>query len=440
MGAVAVALLLAPAFAAVASGPADAAPPAFDRVSVSGTGAQSDQPSGNAAMSGDARYVVFQSVSTTLVPGDTNDIGDVFLRDRRAGTTVRVNVSSTGTQADDHGYESVVSSNGRYVAFLSSATNLVPDDTNGIADVFVRDVQAGTTTRVNVDDAGTQARVGPGMDGEWSSRVTISADGRFVAFQSGADNLVAGDSNDTVDVFVHDRRKSSTARVSVTNAGTQSRHGGFNPALSADGRHVAFLSDGPDLVPGDTNGIGDVFVRDLRTGTNNRVSVSSTEQQTADGETYRAYVALSANGRYVAFTSSATTLVPDDTNGRYDVFLRDRRAGETHRISQATTGEQADGDSNAPAISGDGRVVAFQSDAGNLVPDPIRGSALFVRDWQAGTTRMIPASQVISYPYAAGFPALSSDGRHIAFTAVDSHLVHGDTNDTSDVFVGRQPR
>jgi Tol biopolymer transport system component len=151
-------------------------------------------------------------------------------------------------------------------------------------------------------------------------------------------------------------------------------------------------------------------------------------------------VALSANGRYVAFTSSATTLVPDDTNGRYDVFLRDRRAGETHRISQATSGEQADADSNAPAISGNGRMVAFQSDAGNLAPDPVGGSALFVRDWRVGTTRMIPASQYVGYPEGNGFPALSADGRRIAFAANDADLVRGDTNGTSDVFVGHLPR
>jgi hypothetical protein len=437
VGPVAAGFLVAPLLATGLSDPAAATPPAFDRVSVSGTGEQGDQHSSAATMSGDARYVVFHSTSTDLVPGDTNNISDVFLHDRRAHSTIRVSVSSTGTQADGFSYDSVVSGNGRYVAFGSTATNLVPDDTNGIADVFVHDVQTGTTSRVNVDDAGAQAGVGPGIDGESNSQVTISADGRYVAFHSGADNLVPGDTNGAVDVFVHDRKNASTTRVSVTRAGTQSRHGGFNPALSADGQHIAFLSDSPDLVRGDTNGIGDVFVRDLRTGTNSRVSVSSTEQQTVDGETYRAYVAISANGQFVAFTSSATTLVPDDTNRRYDVFLRDRRAGETHRISQATTGEQADNDSNAPAISGNGRIVAFQSDAGNLTPDSIRGTALFTRDWRAGTTRMIPASQVISYPYASGFPSLSSNGRHIAFAALDSDLVPGDTNNATDVFVGR---
>jgi Tol biopolymer transport system component len=441
-GPAAVALVLTPLLIAGNTGPVVAGRPGFDRVSVSSTGGQGDQPSGgSAAMSGDARYVTFHSSSSNLVPGDTNGVVDIFLRDRQARTTTRISMSGTEAQADGPSISAAVSGDGRHVAFLSDASNLVPGDTNGIGDVFVRDVRAGTTSRVNVSDSGVQANTGPNNDG-YSGSVTISADGRYVAFHSGASNLVPGDTNDTQDVFVHDRHTARTVRASVTHTGTQSRFGGFNPALSADGRHIAYLSDSSDLVRGDTNGIGDVFVRDLSSGSNSRVSLTSTDRQTEDGETYRAYVALSADGQNVAFTSNASTLVPDDTNRRYDVFLRDRRAGTTHRISVSTTDTQADADSESPlVISADGRHVAFPSDATNLVPGDTNGmSDVFIRDWRHGTTRLASGADTTTYPYNTGDPAISANGRHIAFTTTDPSLVPGDTNGAADVFVSRQPR
>src|SRR5207249_1268748 len=210
-----------------------------------------------------------------------------------------------------------LSADGRFVAFGSDATNLVAGDTNGTTDVFVHDRQTGTTERVSVaSGGGTQ---GNGKSGGFFAFPALSADGRFVAFQSDATNLVAGDTNGTTDVFVHDRQTATTERVSVN---------GFSagPALSADGRFVAFHSTGSNLVAGDTNGATDVFVHDRQTGTTERVSGASDGTQGNDAS---AGPALSADGRLVAFHSSATNLVAGDANRAYDVFVHDRAVSTT---------------------------------------------------------------------------------------------------------------
>ena len=186
-------------------------------------------------------------------------------------------------------------------------------DTNGFVDVFVHDRQTGATERVSMDSAGSQ---GDGVSA-WPS---ISADGRFVAFNSDATNLVPGDTNGRTDVFVHDRQTGTTERVSADSAGVG---GGSGAALSADGRFVAFASDAANLVPGDTNGYPDVFVRDRQTGTIERVSMDSFARQ---GNNHSFDRAISADGRFVAFASYATNLVAGDTNRVVDVFVHDRRS------------------------------------------------------------------------------------------------------------------
>jgi len=213
---------------------------------------------GPVAISADGRYVAFSSSATNLVAGDT--MGGVFVRDRVKGTTTRVSVSTQGAPA--FGAEPAISADGRYVAFGSGASNLVAGDTNGIVDVFVRDRVAGTTTRVNISTRGAQtAHTDPDTMLEDSELPTISADGRYVAFLSGAGNLVDCDTNGIVDVFVRDRVRGTTTRVSVATRGAQANQRSSEPAISANGRYVAFSSDASNLVRGDTNGSSDVFVR-----------------------------------------------------------------------------------------------------------------------------------------------------------------------------------
>jgi Tol biopolymer transport system component len=291
-------------------------------VSISSAGSQGDLLSALPSISGDGRFVAFQSFATNLVPGDTNGRGDVFVRDRLLGTTERVSLDSSGAQGNDDSasYGLSISADGRYVVFESAATNLVPGDTGFWPDIFVRDRRLGTTERVSVDPAGLQAN-------SWSTYSSISADGRFVAFQSYATNLVASDTNGYGDVFVRDRWMGTTVLASVDSTGSQGNRDSSLPSISADGRFVAFQSGAWNLVSGDTNGVVDMFVRDLQQGTTERVSVSSQGIQgdyatdlPADSQSHW----ISADGRYVAFGTSSDNLVAGDTNSSTDVFVRDR--------------------------------------------------------------------------------------------------------------------
>src|SRR5438445_496038 len=208
------------------------------RVSVASDGTEGNDVSLGSALSADGRFVAFDSAATDLVAGDTNGVSDVFVHDRQTGTTERVSVASDGTQGNDASFYSALSADGRFVAFDSDATNLVAGDTNGTTDVFVHDRQTGTTERVSVaSGGGTQ---GNGKSGGFFAFPALSADGRFVAFQSDAPNLVAGDTNGTTDVFVHDRQTGTTERVSVASGGSQGNGCSAGPVLSADGRFVAF--------------------------------------------------------------------------------------------------------------------------------------------------------------------------------------------------------
>ena len=306
-----------------------------ERVSIATGGGQAI--GGNSyppAISADGRFVVFSSTATNLVSGDTNGYGDIFVHDRQTGTTERVSVATGGGQGTGGAsYDPAISADGRFVAFYSLATNLVSGDTNGAADVFVHDRQTGTTERVSVATGGGQANGG-------SYIPAISADGRFVAFYSFATDLVGADTNGFVDIFVHDRQTGTTERVSVATGGGQVTGSSYNPAISADGRFVAFESEASGFVSGDTNAAYDVFVHDRQTGTTERASVSTGGGQ-ATADSYSG--AISADGRFVAFHSVATNLVGGDTNGAADVFVHDRQTGTTERVSVATGGAEANG-------------------------------------------------------------------------------------------------
>jgi Tol biopolymer transport system component len=397
------------------------------RVSVSSTGAQSNNTSFFPRISDDGRYVVFSSYGSTLVGGDTNVKSDIFVHDCRIGTTTRVSVDSSGVQSNADSYLPGISSDGRYVVFQSFASNLVPGDTNGVTDVFVHDTSTASTVRVSVDSSGVQANA----DCLVSS---ISGDGRFVAFESAANNLVAGDTNGVLDVFVHDLVTGITTRASVDSSGNEANGTSQNPSLSADGRYVVFDSNASNLVPGDTNGAADVFVHDNVTGETTRVSVDSSGAQ-GDGESV--YPWISAGGRLVSFTSAATNLAPNDTNGAYDIFLHDLQSGATTIVSLDSSGTQGNQDSYHSAISTDERWVAFDSLSSNLVPGDGNGfQDAFLRDLTAGqTTRVSLTSTGIQGNQLSANPVVSGDGRFVAFYSGASNLVAGDTNGGTDAFV-----
>jgi Tol biopolymer transport system component len=366
-----------------------------------------------------------------LVPDDSNGTWDVFLRDRLHGETVLVSVSIHGRPGNGMSLLSEarsVSGDGLRVVFGSEATDLVPGDTNGVFDLFVRDLAAGTTVRVNVDSAGNQS-YGGGSD------ATISGNGRFVAFSSDAGDLVAGDTNSDDDVFVHDLLTGQTLLVSTGAGGLPSNGDSYAPSISDDGRFVAFYSEATNLVAGDTNGQPDIFLRDLQTGRTTMVSLGLGGQP-ANG--YSDICAISGDGRFVAFGSDATNLVPNDLNGLHDIFVRDLSAGTTTLATVSSAGVQSDQNTYyPPSISFDGRLVTFNTSADDLVPsDQFAGDDVFLRDRRSGTTTLVSLNSAGHQANGASYsPMLSGNGRFVVFRSAATNLVIADDNGFSDVFV-----
>lgn len=409
--------------------PAPAAAPRTIRVSVTSAGQQADGFSG--VLSASQRYVAFDT-SGPLLPGeDDNGTGDIYVRDLRTGKVTLVSAAPAGKAGAGESYDPGISTDGRFVSFTSLAPDLVAEDTNGSADVFVRDLRTGVTVRASVTVTG-----GPAGGDPWTSsyNAEISADGRRVAFTSEASNLVPGDENGTTDVFVRDLRTGTTVRA--TASADPAGGGGSTPTISANGRFVAFESSASDLVPGDTNEDPDFFVRDLRTAKTTRVSVSSSEEQAENGICCLGDVAISATGRYVAFTTHASNLVPGETN-RANVFVRDRLAGTTSRASLSNTGGQLTEDSENPTISADGRYVAFATRSANVVAgDTNDAQDVFVRDRLRGRTIRVNVSTAGTQANDdSAYPRLSGTARSVVFGSQATNLVPGDTNHASDVFL-----
>jgi hypothetical protein len=406
----------------------------LDSLGNEAVGGQSFDP----AISGDGRFVAFDSTATNLVANDTNGLRDVFVHDRQTGITQRISVDSNGNQALGGGSGSAdISSDGRYVVFSSDATNLVAGDSNGQADVFLHDRQTGETLRVSVNSLGNQA-TGGGSHGP-----RISGNNQFIAFSSGATNLVTGDTNGQTDIFVHDLVAGTTERISVDSSGTQTTGtftGTSDPAISFDGRYVAYESVAANLVPGDTNGERDIFLRDRVNNTTERVSIDSAGNQ---ANLFSENCDISKDGRFVSF-STASILSPADGNTFKDVYVRDRQTGTTELASIGYAGNAGSGPTSSytATISGDGRYVVFESSAPNFVPGDINGvDEVFVRDRMAGTTRRVATDSVGRQVRGAGaFEArISSDGAHITFYSFASNLVPNDGNNVTDVFVNSNP-
>ena len=425
---------------ALALSAAAAGPPSTTRVSVSSAGSQADRDSYAAAISADGRYVLLNSIARNLVPGDTNNASDVFVHNRGSGQTTRISVSTGGREGNGSSDSAAMSANGRYIVFASTASNLVEGDTNDASDVFLHDQASGVTTRVSVSRSGRQTNGSSAMP-------AISADGRYVAFQSFASNLVRGDTNGLSDVFVRDLATGKITRASLTSRGHQARCNigsceSTEPVLSAHGRYVAFQSSATNLVPHDTNRLGDVFVRDRRTGRTTRVSVDSRGRQGGGDRTNNGSNAptISASGRYVVFHSNDSNLVRDDTNRVFDIFVHDRHTGRTTRVSVSSSGAQADQESlGAASISSDGRYVAFTSLASNLVAgDANQITDVFLRDVRSGTTTLASLGQAGNQgddASSATGVAFSANDRYLAFSSWAANLVAGDTNIVADAFV-----
>jgi Tol biopolymer transport system component len=455
------------------------------RVSVSTSGAEAKQQSWVGGLSSTGRHVVFYSVANNLVAGDTNRASDVFARDRDPDgngifdegneVTTRLSVDSAGNQGDDWSMHCSISADGRHVVYDSLADNLVPNDTNKWWDVFtcdrdpdgngIFDEGNDVTYRVSIDSSGNQAfGLGP----------TLSADGRYVAFESVAANLVAGDTNGFSDVFVHDRDPDGngkfdegngvTVRVSVRSNGLQADAACHDARISANGRHVAFESVASNLVGSDTNGVADAFVHDRDPDGNGIFDEgfgatlrASLDSSGVEGDDESHWPKLSGDGRFVLFDSMADNLVANDANLAFDVFSRDRdpdgngifdEGNEvTRRMSVDAAGNEGNGNSYAGAISGSGRYAAFYGGASNLVALDINGEFdVFLLDRDPDGNGILDEGNGVmtrSSLTSCGFDAdgsssnceISSDGRQLAFESAADNLVANDTLGHTDVFV-----
>ena len=404
----------------------------IERVSVASGGSQANGSSEAPSISSDGGIVAFISNAANLVAGDTNSAADVFVRDLDTGITQRVSVASAGTQANDDAFTLALSADGRFVAFGSYATNLVADDTNAKIDVFIRDRDTGTTERVSVTSLGVQA------DNE-SFSPAISSDGRYVAFRSEATNLVLIDTNNSSDIFVHDRLTGLTERVSVASDGTQANGDSISPAISSDGRFVAFSSKASNLVVDDTNNKVDIFLHDRQTDTTERI-VGPAEFDTGSGILIVS-PAISPDGGFLGFRSNANDLVAGDTNNSFDTFLVDSDTLNAERISVSSSEVEGNSDSSQPSISSNNRYAVFSSIATNLVLQDTNGSEdVFVRDRDLGQTRRVSFAFDGSEGDDDSFSAvISADGRFVVFTSLAENLVATDTNGVSDIFVMPNP-
>jgi len=338
--------------------------------------------------------------------------------------TVTIGQAASGTMADSINRTSTEHLSHNYDPAFAENMSLFDLDVSWQSP---RAILAGITTRVSVASDGTEGNSN-------SNTPAISADGRYVSFQSEANNLVPGDTNGAVDIFVHDRQTGQTSRVSLATDGTQGNWHSLFPSISADGRYVAFRSAANNLVPGDTNSWPDIFVHDRQTGQTSRVSLATDGMQ-GNGDSN--WPSISDDGRYVAFYSEASNLTLDDTNDVEDVFVHDRQTGETSRISVATDGTQGNSLSGDPSISADGRYVAFASLASNLTPGDTNGEPdIFVHDRQTGqTSRVSVAADGTQGMGYSGFSSISADGRYVSFLSAASNLIPGDTNNQPDIFV-----
>lgn len=390
-------------------------------LSVSSTGVPANDDCFVSSMSADGRFVSYSTYADNLVVGDSNGTADVFVIDRATGVTEIVDVDSNGMQATGWSVGGMLSADGRYVAFDSSATNLVPNDRNNFDDIFVRDRVGGRTWRLSVDSHGAEANLSSYLGG-------ITPDGRYITFSSLASNLVAGDTNNVEDIFVHDLWTGTTERVSVDSSGVEGNRASLGAQISDDGRFVGFTTQANNLAGFDGNGSSDVYVRDRRTGTTIRGSVSVT----GGDPNLPSVGGITRNGRYAVVYSYATNLVAGDTNNASDIFLRDLASATTVRVSVGTNGTEANGPSYDADLTADGSVVVFSSQATNLFPNDTNGAVdLFMRDLRTGTTTRIVLPPIwVSYQ-AAG-TTLTPDGGVVAFNGYDAP-------DVAPALISRQP-
>jgi Tol biopolymer transport system component len=366
------------------------------------------------SVSDSGRYVAYSSYASDLVATDTNSAEDVFVYDGVTHMNTLVSVTSVGVQGDGASNFPSISGDGRYIAFVSVATTLVTGDTNHLADVFLKDLQTGTLTRISLDSNQNQETGGD------SASPSMSVSGRYVAFTSSATNLVANDTNNAADVFLRDTSAQTTIRVSVTNGGSQadnsSTTNGPNSSyqVTSDGRYIAFQSNATNLVSGDTNGVTDAFVRDTVGATTVRASLA---YNGAEPNLACTAPVLSADGRYVFFESNATNLVLN-ASANFEVYERDTVSGATTMVSVSPAGDPANSNAAAPDLSSSGRYVTFNSAATNLGPTGVTAMQLFLHDLATGLNAIASVDTGGNQMGAGAEGGMSADARYVPFSTL----------------------
>ncbi|MBC7835585.1 MAG: PD40 domain-containing protein [Phycisphaerales bacterium] len=425
-----------------------------ERISVSSAELEASGASWSPRISADGRYVSFVSDADNLTMGDTNGTPDIYIRDRQLGTTSRLVLGPANLQAEGGLFSPAMSANGSYFTFVSEATNLVGVDTNGWDDILWRDRTQGVIAPILMV---SQGYGGPNQGNAPSDRAALSGDGRWAAFVSEADTLWPHDTNGLPDVYVHDLQTSALHRVSVLYVlGPESRPVEVEPdgpvigrpAISRDGAIVAFRSTAANLAPGNEATNSQVFVRDREAlgggwgGGTTRIASVDPSNSPAGFNTSVSPPSLSGDGQHVAFESTQTSLVTGDTNNAPDVFVRDLAVGVTTRVSTASDGGQSGAGGGEPAASADGRYIAFVSTGSDLVPG-FGGSGVaqvFLKDRQTGLTSIIsvrpPSAGGAQANSQCAAPAVSGDGRFVAFASIATNLGGADLNGAaSDIYV-----
>lgn len=397
------------------------------RISIDSSEQQSNANSINGSISADGRYVVFDSIASNLVDNDNNSTWDIFLRDRLNETTIRLSQSAPDADSDGASIDPVISDDGTVVVFSSSATNLVDDDRNQVADIFRVDLMSGNLTRVSVNGEQEEAN-------NDSDAPDVSADGRFIVYESNATNLTNDDTNRATDIYLYDSQTGQTERISINSEEEQGNGVSRNPSVSDDGRYVVFESHSSNLVENDTNQASDIFLRDRELGMTFRLSVTNAGLQANESSMTSM---INATGTVVVFHSNADNLVDDDDNDARDIFVRDLVNDTTTRVSIHSNGSESNATTfSSPAIDASGRYVVFYSSANNLVDDD-RNNAwdVFLHDRELRRTTLVSVNASGAQGNASSFiPVLSSGGHYVVFGSGATNLVAEDTNSSWDIF------
>jgi hypothetical protein len=386
------------------------------------------------AVSGNGRLVAFSSLATNLDPADGNTLNDIYLKDTQTGQLTLVSRGANGVGNASSNLPQL-SADGRFVAFVSAASNLVANDTNGTSDVFVYTVSTGALEIVSVSSTGAQANGASGAGSCGGNCFSLSADGRFVAFESLATNLAALDIDTASDIFLRDRQTGTTTLVSQTSAGQlgSGSIGSNRPAISGNGQFVVFESSRV-LEASDTNNTGDIYLRNLSAGTTVRVNTSATGAFTTSG--FSARPSINNDGTIVAFRSVSNELVPNDNTSttQRDIFVKNVSTGAIQRVQAPAV--EPNGDSNELSLSGDGAVLYFHSAATNLIADDTNAvEDIFKRTVATGAIERVSLSTTGTQGSGASlFPKSNNDGTVVTFESSAANLVVSDTNARTDVF------